>query len=354
MTSSSMITEKTGFQEVLRTRPELWDHYTRAEEYTPNNLDSYGRFPGSASSCRRISQPIASEALFKTDLLPSWPEEHEFAVCLTHDIDSVYRPRRAQGAEAIIKLLRKDVHGFWGDLKKSACMGKRWPLCDFERILDLEEEYGASSSFFFLVQDPDEDDYTYEIEDLEAEMGHIRDRSGEIGLHGGFSCYHNLEQVRQRKTRLAKAINAPVVGYRNHYLLIKVPKTWELLAHAGFLYDTTLGYHDCIGFRNGMCHPFRPFNRHSDSEIPLIEVPLIISDMALFNYMHLDIEAAWIQIQQMIDRVCAVRGVVTILWHNISMFDERLDLYRRILNYCREKNAWMDTCGELVKWWTSQ
>ena len=52
-----------------------------------------------------------------------------------------------------------------------------------------------------------------------------------------------------------------MIGYRNHYLRFKLPETWKYLADAGFEYDTTLGYSNALGYRNGMCHPFRPYDR---------------------------------------------------------------------------------------------
>ena len=246
------------------------------------------------------------------------------------------------------------MRGFCHSAVRAVQLGKRWPLCNFERIMNIENEYGAQSSFYFLVEDPDEEDYSFEIEDLEVDMGQIRDRGGEVGLHGGFSCYHDYQQLLRRKTRLARVIGGPVVGYRNHYLCFSVPDTWELLARAGFHYDTTFGYHDCIGFRNGMCHPFIPFNRNVDREIPLFEIPLVISDMALLTYMRLDLETAWTRTRDLIDRVAEIGGVVTILWHNKSMRGDRLELYRKILQHCHEKDAWMTTCNEAVDWWKSE
>jgi peptidoglycan/xylan/chitin deacetylase (PgdA/CDA1 family) len=343
-----------SFQQVLRRQPELWDHFTRREEYDPVLLDRFQRFPYSASACRYVFEPVVSSALVEHGLAPEWPEDHEFGVCLTHDIDWVYTSSLARGRVAVTHLLRKDVAGCYRSIVEAVRAGKRWPLCNFERIMALEEEFGARSSFYFMVQDPEEEDYSYEIEDLHADLAAVRDRGCEVGLHGGYSCYRNFEELQRRKARLSQVIGAPVAGYRNHYLCFSVPDTWELLARAGFRYDTTFGYHDCVGFRNGMCHPFAPFDRTLDREIPIIEIPLIISDMALFTYMRLDLEGAWRRMRELIDRVAAVRGVVTILWHNGSVLGPELGLYRRVLQYCREKNAWMATCEDTARWWNDQ
>jgi len=85
--------------------------------------------------------------------------------------------------------------------------------------------------------------------------------------------------------KLEKVLGKKIVGYRNHYLKFKVPETWGLPKEAGFKYDTTLGYADCVGFRNGMCHPFKPFDLNINSYINILEIPLIIMDRTLFDYM---------------------------------------------------------------------
>jgi hypothetical protein len=33
------------------------------------------------------------------------------------------------------------------------------------------------------------------------------------------------------------------------------------------------------------------------------------------------------------------------------MFDEMLELYKKILGYCHMKNAWMTSGAEIWKWW---
>ncbi|MDY0278836.1 MAG: hypothetical protein RBQ97_12210, partial [Acholeplasma sp.] len=104
--------------------------------------------------------------------------------------------------------------------------------------------------------------------------------------------------------RLEKVLGEKVTGYRSHYLKFQVPETWEILAQAGFSYDSTLGYTDCVGFRNGMCHPYHPVNLNTGNEIDIIELPLHVKDMSLFQqYMRLDFDGAWTIVKGMIDAV---------------------------------------------------
>ena len=132
----------------------------------------------------------------------------------------------------------------------------------------------------------------------------------------------------------------------------KVPDTWELLSEAGFKYDTTFGYADCVGFRNGMCHPFKPFNLNTNKEIDILEISLTIMDCTLFDYMKQDMKGAWEVTKLLIDIVERYNGVITILWHNTYMIGENLKIYEKILEYCYEKGAWMTSGEEIEKWWS--
>jgi peptidoglycan/xylan/chitin deacetylase (PgdA/CDA1 family) len=163
-----------------------------------------------------------------------------------------------------------------------------------------------------------------------------------VGLHGGHTTYLNEPEMREKKKQLEKVTHKPVLGYRNHYLRFKVPTTWECLNKAGFQYDTTLGFADCAGFRNGMCHPFRPFNLKTNHEIEILEIPLIVMDGTLDQtYMRLDGKRKWKFAKMLIDRIAACHGVFTLLWHNTNMEEENLELYEKILAYCNKRRAWM-------------
>jgi len=68
----------------------LWNHFTRKEEYDPAFRDQYGRFPYYLSSYRDVLTPSVSQCIHERGFRPDWPDSHTFAVCLTHDIDTIY------------------------------------------------------------------------------------------------------------------------------------------------------------------------------------------------------------------------------------------------------------------------
>ena len=229
------------------------------------------------------------------------------------------------------------------------CRSKKIPLWNFDQILKIEQKYQAKSTFFFLALDHGNNDFRYNIEDLQGEIGNIQDNNGEIGLHGSLEAYKNIELLRSEKTRLERITGHPVSGYRNHYLKFSIPQTWNLLCQAGFRYDTTMGFADCIGFRNGMCHPFTLFDLQQNKKIDLVEIPLVIMDQSLFHpFMRLDMSTAWNITKEMIDKVEKAKGVMTILWHNQDMTGENCRFYEKILDYCSKKNAWITNCEDIV------
>ncbi len=332
--------------EILQQDQDIWDLFTRKEEYTNPLRDKYGRFPYYASRNRDIFEPRASQYLVEHGYQVNYPDDAPFAVCLTHDIDAIYQSIASKGLNAY----RLFKQGNTPDaLKKISQMrSRKLPLVNFSSIMDLEEKYGAKSTFFFMAENPGDQDYSYDIGTIEAEIGEITDRGWEIGLHGGHTVYLNANEMREKRERLEKVTRKPVIGYRNHYLRFRVPETWEYLSKAGFKYDTTLGYADCAGFRNGMCHPFRPINLNTGREIDIVEIPLIVMDGTLDQtYMRFDSKGKWEFVKMLIDRVAACHGVFTLLWHNTYMEGENLGLYEKILGYCKEKKAWMTSGIEI-------
>jgi len=339
--------------EVLKSHERLWGLFTKKEEYQPPILDQYQRFPYYLSKHRNVLEPEVSAFLIQNGLKVEYPDDKKFAVCLTHDIDIIYFSKLRLAYEVALSLRKLQI-GKSSRILLNKVSKKINPLWNFEQIMDLEKKYGAKSSFYFLALNRDEQDFNFRIEDLKKELRNIIDNGWEVGLHGGHEAYNNLDKIKKEKERLEDAIQKEVIGYRSHYMRFKVPTTWELLKEAGFKYDTTFGYPDCVGFRNGMCHPFKPFNLNTNEYIDILEIPLIIMDCTLDGYMRLDMKNAWEITKRLIDTVARYKGVITILWHNTWMTGEELEFYEQILKYCCEKNAWMTSGENIWEWWINR
>lgn len=336
----------------IRVESEMWDFFTKKEEYNPLLLDQYERFPYYLSKHRDVMEPTLSKYLINNGLTPKYADGKKFAVCLTHDIDVIKQTLTSCAVESVKSTMKGDyINSLQYTI--SGLDKKQHPFRDFERIMEIEDKYGARSSFYFLALKPGEKDYNYDLGEISDEIREIADNGWEVGLHGGHESYNNIKVMVQEKKLLESVLEKKVIGYRNHYLRFKTPDTWELLSKAGFKYDTTFGYADCAGFRNGMCHPFKPFNLNTGKEIDILEIPLVIMDRTLLkDYMRLNFEKAWKLTKQLIDSVERYNGVITILWHNNSMDGDYLKFYEKTLKYCSDKNAWMTSGEEIFKNYT--
>jgi len=327
----------------------MWDLFTGMEEYHSSLRDKYNRFPYYASKNRTIFEPKASKFLISNGYHVEYPDGKPFAVCLTHDIDNVYKSKTMKGSSAV----KNFIHGRFNESLQGIrdIRSKKIPYVNFEEIMKLEERYNACSSFYFLALDPTDPYCSYRIEDLENEISMIQDSGWEVGLHVGQKGSGDLNELQKEKRRLEKVTNNAIMGCRNHLLKFIVPDTWELLSQAGFRYDCSFGYADCAGFRNGMCHPFKPYNLQKGKTTEIIEIPQVIMDDSLFDkYMRLDSDKAWEITQQLINAVAECHGVITLLWHNTYLLGNERKFYEKILKYCAEKDAWMTSGENIVTW----
>lgn len=340
--------------DTIRQNEELWNIYVRREEYSPAGLDNHGRFTHASSSCKDISNPRLSQYLVDNGFRARYPDSKKFAICLTHDVDEIYPPVTHKLLSSFYHIKNLDFSGLKNQLFWKM-MGREFsPYWNFKEIMALEEKYGAKSTFYFMAASRDIKRFRYDVEPLEHELGSIVDEGWEVGLHGGYFAYDNLAEIQREKQRLETALGKEVIGYRSHYLRFKVPDTWEMLAKAGFKYDATLGYEDMLGFRNGMCHPFRPFNLNTGSYINILEIPLCIMDMTLWGHKAQTV-SLWPVVEGLMNTVEKYGGVLTLLWHN-NMFncpfrDPLCRLYNKILAQAQERNAWLTSANEIWRWW---
>ena len=346
----------TALFELLKQDAHVWDLYTARKEYG-SDFTSHDAPVMTHGTQGALPEPAVSAYLIEHGAAFDYGENRTFAVCLTHDVDEVYPPRPHSWATAAYYGLTGQARNLRTSLSWKR-KGKEFsPYRNFEKVMDLEEKYGAKSSFYFIASPRDIHRFRYDVEDVQDDLATIVDRGWEVGVHGGYYAFDDVDEIRHEKARVENALgaNRKVVGYRNHYLRFAVPDTWRFLADAGFTYDTTYGFNDAIGFRNGLCHPFFPYDLNRIERIPILELPLVIQDGALFSIAKSE-EAALALAKRVIDVVERHAGVVTLLWHNY-IFDFPLrkawaTCYEHLLEYCAQKGAWITSGEEIAEWFS--
>ncbi|WP_068320813.1 polysaccharide deacetylase family protein [Pyrococcus kukulkanii] len=277
-----------------------------------------------------------------------YPNNKKFAVVLSHDVDLV-RPSWRYYAYHLIK---KPKIGF------NLLIRQKNPYNTFEKIIELEKKFGTKSTFFFMAVDKDPTGIRYRIEDFKGTLRMILDEGFEVGLHGSYTAYNDLNQLKKEKSRLERVTGEKVQGYRNHYLRFKIPETWKLLEKAGFKYDSTIGYNDLVGFRGGVPYPFYGFDPASNETFKVLEIPLNVMDGTLFEYMRLSVDKAFELVKKLMDIVEEYHGILTLNWHN-DKFDgiywrHYEELYVKILKEAKKRDAWLTNGIELVEWWVNE
>jgi len=326
-----------------------------------------------------LYRPVADEAyLARGGAKPVWPGDKPFAVCLTHDVDSVTlrslkqnRRMRWEGSQRAENTVRaaKSILAFCWDVASTLLRnGAADPLHCYERWLEVEAAADAHSTFFFWpgwssVGRHHASDCTYELTDrivfngqrcTVAEMIREIDRQGwEIGLHPSWYSFDDAEEMKHQKAALETALGKDVVSVRQHFLHYDIRVTPRVQEEAGLRYDSTLGFNDNVGYRFGTCYPWRLYDLHAEKELPIVEVPLIIQDGALLNPakgMRLDEDMAFQYVKQITETVERVGGVLTLLWHPDAVIKSTWwRVYLRCLEYLKEKRAWFGSVRDVAE-----
>ena len=295
-----------------------------------------------------------------------WPNGKRFAVCLTHDVDEV-RKTYQYITHPLRRLKKGDLKGFKNQFLSltKKIMKKEEPYWTFEKIMDLEEKLGVRSTFYFLNEKSEVKLFDlstwrhygrrYDVTSKEVVeiMRKLCSEGWEVGLHGSFYSYNDIDKLKTEKETLERVLSAKVYGIRQHNLNLDIPYTWKLHEKIGLEYDTTLGFNDRVGFRWGTCFPFHPIDKETYRPMRLLEIPLTIEDIALFSY-----DDPWEVCASLINTVKKYGGVLTLLWHH-SVFNELeypgwAEIYERIIKVCKEGGAWVTNAYEIAKWWRTR
>jgi len=263
-----------------------------------------------------------------------WPNWKEYAFTISHDVDKITESR------AHIWKIRKRFSKL--DVLK-AILGISNPYNNFKLYAKLEKQYGVRSSFYFLTDE-------YDFKKITKEIRVLKENKTDLGLHGGFGTHNDSDKLNYEKKKLENILGASIFGLRQHFLKFDFPTTWEVQNQANFLYDTTVGFNDKIGFKNGITFPFFSHDHNIDL-LPLIEIPLIIMDAAVWSGLQLTEETALQMIQQIRDLIKQYNGLLTLLWHQCTLKMRGGRIYQDVLKNIIEESTYVTNGTELAEWW---
>jgi peptidoglycan/xylan/chitin deacetylase (PgdA/CDA1 family) len=278
--------------------------------------------------------------------IPPCPYGYDFIVCLTHDVDFLGIRNHKFDHTMYGFLYRALVASLISFLKRMISLDKlikNWKaafslplvylgiiedfMVQFERYLDIEK--GLPATFFFIPhknnpgqnksgQAPKIRAAKYDVTDVIPLIKKLISYGHEVGLHG-IDAWHDSARGRNELDRIAEIVGDSDIGVRMHWLYFSESSS-KILEEAGFVYDSTLGYNDAIGYRSGTTQVFC-----LPETLNIFELPLNVMDTAMFypKRMNLSESSALQLCKKLIDNVKTYRGVLTINWHERSLSPER-------------------------------
>jgi hypothetical protein len=277
--------------------------------------------------------------------------ENNFGVALTHDIDKC----RSAWLEGSFSEFKKKRFASIPKLIFNRIFTKDdW--FNFEMISNIEKQYNAKSSFYFLPRKGKSGkwqnaDYRVESKSIQKAINYLRTYGNEIGVHGSFGTHINCEKLKKDYDKLG---HESIVGNRFHFLMFDPEKSASVLEESNIMYDSSLGFAEHIGFRRGTCYPFYLYNFEKDKISKVIEIPLIVMDGSLADkkYMGLSRQDSLSKVVELINEIKNFGGVFTLLWHNTHFSDYKYtgwkEVYREILDYCKENKGLLTNGGEIL------
>ena len=337
--------QEFGFRVRYPVVAMVWWMLSRREEVGRTDLDHHERFPATASHAFHhgyLDRPIVDEWLeiLRQIIKRLWPniklKAHRFQMKVSHDVDrpSTYgflgfpqMVKRSIGNSIRRKNLLEPFAAtkIWLASRKKLHKDDR--LNTFDWIMDVSEQHGLCSAFYFICGRTDAArDSDYEIEDapMRELLRCIHERGHEIGLHPSYNTWLDPRALADESARLKRVcaeerIEQTGWGGRMHYLRWQHPTTMNRWEHAGMDYDSTLGFADRPGFRCGTCFEYPAFDPVAGKMLDLRIRPLIAMDCSVTSpiYMGLgtgrEARDAFLKLKA---ACAAVNGTFTLLWHN--------------------------------------
>lgn len=267
---------------------------------------------------------------------PAWPMES----CLLDRRDEHIRRRlRAEQAD------RLPFVGFWPDRHEFACIlthdveGPRG-VANIERVLEVERRHGFVSSWNFVAE-------WYPIPEDTFER--VRLAGGEIGLHG---IKHDGRMFETRE-RFEHDV-AKMAGYFQRWGAVgfRSPATHrnpDWMHELGSLYDSSFPDTDPFEPQPGGCCSIFPFMIGDVVELPIT----LVQDHTLMEILRRSDIDLWVDKSTWI---AERHGLVNLITHPDYLVDQRkLDMYERFLAFlAARRNCWHALPREVAGWWRAR
>lgn len=309
---------------------------SRYEEYQPYIKDAHGRFKPTESLAYKhgfLNKPVVNiwvnhfirslEAKYKQDLNLKTPR---YSFVNTIDIDIAYSFAHKGLYRNFFGYVRALLYGRFDEiLQRSKVLGGalRDPFDNYDFIIDTLQKYRLNTIFFVHVGDYGiyDKNVPYKNNKFRDLIRHLADYA-EIGIHPSYESSTREDKLQEEIERLSEIIRKDITKSRQHFLRLSFPQTYRQLINNKIREDFSLGFASEIGFRAGVCTPFRFFDLDTNKATSLIIRPFSLMEGTLKDYLNKNINESMGIIESQIREVRDAGGEFISLWHNESLGNE--------------------------------
>ena len=309
---------------------------TRHEEYVDKTRDKLGRYSVKNSILTKynlIKKPVVNiwAELLGKKLKEKYPDleipERKFEFISTIDVDNAYAYQNKSFLRTTGAKIKSMVKGKTEDQKrrKNVLAGKEKDPYDTYDYLDgIFKGNEDKVKFFFLLADYGKFDKNIAHTNKEyRELIQQTSKKYDVGIHPSYASSKKggKKKVNLEKERLEDIKGQKIDKSRQHFLMLKFPKSYTRLIKAGITEDYTMGYSAQVGFRAGICTPYYYYDLKKETTTNLKIIPFQVMDGTLRHYLRLNPEEALKEIENVMQEVKNVGGTFVSVWHNETVND---------------------------------
>lgn len=228
------------------------------------------------------------------------------------------------------------------------------PWWTFENLMNLEQQFGYYSTWFFLTDksDPeDRGDVSLKSEDIRQMMIKMGTRGFDVGVLLPKK-YNTVEQIMKAVSDMQDSYAESLPYCRINLHKLNTEEYLSSLDAANIMVDCSLHFPDNNGFRNSYCLPFYPFNHGEQKIMGLLEIPLSINaSHFLKNKMSED--EIFGRAEQILDEIRKFNGMCSMQWSNSDFdsykFPNSYRIYEDILRFASQYQTNSATTTDVVR-----
>ena len=216
---------------------------------------------------------------------PSPVANCEHIVLPSHDIDYYYSGtgsafvRLAKNLAIAVRLYKNGSY-FADNLRAllGVFSGKR-PGDYLVPLLDAAQASGFESTFFVVSRRSHPRDPNYSLETIASPIAKAIARGFSPGLHGSYRSVMEDRSLAGEASILSERFAKRIRTNRQHWLRFATHRSlFRELEAAGMFADSSLGFPESAGFRNGASFAFPPYDFERECAHRFLEIPLVLMD----------------------------------------------------------------------------